>query len=50
VLASGVLAPRRLTDVVPILLDHFGIGTETAAAVTGTQGLSRTEAAERGVE
>jgi hypothetical protein len=50
VLASGVLAPRRLTDVVPILLDHFGIGTETAASETGTQGLSRTEAAERGVE
>ena len=30
VLASGVPAPRRLTDVVPTLLDHFGSGAETA--------------------
>src|ERR671921_136849 len=35
VLASGISAPRRLTDVVPVLLDHFGIGAETAAAETG---------------
>jgi len=25
-LASGVKAPRRLTDVAPTLLDHFGDG------------------------
>jgi hypothetical protein len=36
VLASGVPAPHRLTDVVPTLLVHFGIGAETAAAETGT--------------
>jgi hypothetical protein len=28
VLASGVAAPRRLTDVVPTLLNHFGAGLE----------------------
>ena len=27
VLASGVPAPRRITDVAPTLLDHFGVGT-----------------------
>ena len=27
VLASGVPAPRRITDVAPTLLDHFGAGT-----------------------
>lgn len=26
VLASGVSAPRRITDVAPTLLDHFGAG------------------------
>ena len=30
VLASGVAAPRRLTDIVPTLLDHFGPGFGTA--------------------
>ncbi|MCA1728581.1 MAG: alkaline phosphatase family protein [Actinobacteria bacterium] len=30
VLASGVAAPRRLTDVAPTLLDHFGSGFEAA--------------------
>jgi hypothetical protein len=34
VLASGVPAPRRLTDVVPTLLDHFGTDAETAEAGT----------------
>jgi Type I phosphodiesterase / nucleotide pyrophosphatase len=28
VLASGIAAPRRLTDVAPLLLAHFGAGTE----------------------
>jgi hypothetical protein len=32
VLASGVAAPRRLTDVVPTLLTHFGEETATAEA------------------
>ena len=27
-LASGIAAPRRIVDVAPILLDHFGSGTE----------------------
>jgi hypothetical protein len=50
VLASGIPAPHKLTDVVPILLDYFGTGAETAAAEMGTQGSSRAETAERGVE
>jgi hypothetical protein len=29
VLASGLPAPRRITDVAPTLLDHFGAGTLT---------------------
>ena len=36
VLASGVPAPRRLTDVVPTLLDHFGSDVETARVDAGT--------------
>jgi hypothetical protein len=40
VLASGIPAPRRLTDVVPALLDHFGFGVETATVDTGTQDLN----------
>jgi Type I phosphodiesterase / nucleotide pyrophosphatase len=33
VLASGVTAPRRITDVAPTLLAHFGAGTEGLAEV-----------------
>jgi len=29
VLASGIAAPRRITDVTPALLAHFGAGTES---------------------
>jgi hypothetical protein len=36
VLASGVPAPRRLTEVVPTLLDHFGSDVETARVDAGT--------------
>jgi hypothetical protein len=50
VLASGISAPHRLTEVVPILLEHFGNGAEAAAMETGTQGTSRAETTERGVE
>jgi hypothetical protein len=50
VLASGISAPHRLTDVVPILLEHFENGAEAAAMETGTQGTSRAEPTERGVE
>jgi hypothetical protein len=44
VLASGIPAPRRLTDVVPALLDHFGAGVDTATVDTDTQDLNTADA------
>ena len=32
-LASGIRAPRRITDVAPTLLEHFGAGNQTPTAV-----------------